>query len=345
MKESFLKTSLRSFLMTFFGIMGLLLGLIPVMLIFGLMSSSDKKISQDYSLEILPNASGVRKKLSSDAPVILQLNFDGVIGLEKYDYNTISTMLAESREGDLKNDRVKGILLHINSPGGGFSDADNIYKALKTYKARFKVPVYAYVDGLCASGGMYIACAADKVYASDVSLIGSVGVITTPFMNFYKLLDKVGVETLTLYEGKGKDELSSTRPWKEDEAADMKNIIKFYYKYFVDVVSSNRGIDPKTLVDVYGAHVFPAEEALSYRFIDGIKNSKSGALLKLLEEIGIEDDYYQLVQMNSTVWYKELFQAQSPLFTGKIKHELVVPAAMNAKFSNQYLLLYHPEGA
>lgn len=65
-------------------------------------------------------------------------------------------------------------LVYINTPGGTVVDADGIYRALLEYKTKYDVPIYAYIDGLCASGGMYVALAADKIFASDVSLIGSV---------------------------------------------------------------------------------------------------------------------------------------------------------------------------
>ena len=94
-------------------------------------------------------------------------------------------------------------------------DADGIYRAIKHYKEQYQVPVIAYVDGLCASGGMYIACAADKIYATDVSLVGSVGVLFPSFMNFSKLLDTVGVQSLTISSCKGKDDMNPLRPWKE----------------------------------------------------------------------------------------------------------------------------------
>ena len=104
-------------------------------------------------------------------------------------------MLTESREGTFKDDRVKAILLDINSPGEHGHYANGMYRALKEYKQKYKVPIIAYVDGLCASGGMYVAAAADEVYASDVSLIGSIGVITPSFFNVYKALKNLDRST------------------------------------------------------------------------------------------------------------------------------------------------------
>ena len=173
---------------------------------------------------------------SSTTPVILKVNVQGVIGIDDLTRHKFQELLTESREKSLKNDRVKAILLCIDSPGGTVSDADGIYNALKAYKKQFGVPVYAYVDGLCASGGMYIACAADKIYASDASLVGSIGVLFPAMFNFVKLMEKVGVDSKTLIAGKGKDEMNPFRTWKPDEGANYQKIVDDFYEIFVDVV-------------------------------------------------------------------------------------------------------------
>jgi protease-4 len=324
MHESLWRASLRSLLIAFFAAVGILLALLLLILFFAKVESGEDSIPNDFDVEILPNANGVRKKLSKSSPVILQMDIDGVIGTPELKQSLIRSMLVESRENSLKNDRVKGVLLHINSPGGTLDDADGIYRAIKAYKKRYKVPVIAYVDGICASGGLCIACAADEIYASDVSLVGSVGVITTPFMNVTKLMDKVGVEALTLYAGKGKDNLNPFRPWKEGEDQNLEEIIQYYYGSFVELVAQNRPkVDHDALVNKYGAKIFPAEEAAKIGFIDAVENSKDVVLQKMLGKLGIEDEYYQVVRLQNTHWFNQLFKSESPLITGKMKHELM----------------------
>src|SRR5690606_21186383 len=160
-------------------------------------------------------------------------------------------------------------------PGGTMDDADGIYRTLQEYKTRFKVPVIAYVDGICASGGLFIACAADEIYASDVSLVGSVGVLTPPFINVSQLMEKIGVNALTIYAGKGKDNLDPLRPWREGEDKNIQDIIKYYYASFVDLVIKNRSqVSRDALIQEYGAKIFPANEAARIGFIDGVENSR-----------------------------------------------------------------------
>jgi protease-4 len=215
MRESIFFASIRAFFLTLSAVVGIIFGFLIVGIIVGLMSESgggEPQITYTYSPEIKPNAKGIRKELSNDAPVILKIDLNGIIGSDSLSRNSVTQQLIESRERYLKDNRVKAILLCINSPGGSAIDADGIYRAVKAYKENYKIPVYAYVDGLCASGGMYVAAAADKIFASDVSLIGSVGVILSTALNFSQLMDKIGVQSLTLYDGKGKDNLNKFRP-------------------------------------------------------------------------------------------------------------------------------------
>jgi protease-4 len=345
MRDSIFYSSLRALFVAFCAIIGICLGFLAVGLLLGLSGSTkDSQLNFVNTEEILPNANGKREVVSSDAPVILQLNIDGIIGTEELNANIVKQQLIESREGNYKNNRVKGILLYINTPGGTVSDADGIFHALIDYKKKYQVPVYAYIDGLCASGGMYIAMAADKIFASDISLIGSVGVIAPTFMNVTKLLDKLGVETLTIAAGKDKDAMNPLRPWKPGEEDNYRQIIDYYYGHFVNLVSSHRPeLSKEKLVKDYGAHVFPAPEALEKGFIDVSNATISETLKELLNVIGIENDYYQVIKLENKGWWRGLFAANASLLTGTIKHEASVSPTINLLMQNQYLYLYYPQ--
>lgn len=342
MHDSLWRSSFRALLVTFFAVIGIFLAFLPLVWLIN-SSETEATVTANFSVDIIPNAEGVRKKQSKSAPVILQIDVQGVIGTDDLNEKTIRALLVESREDPLDNDRVKGILLNINSPGGGMTDADGIYRALLAYKARYRTPIYAFVDGLCASGGVYVSCAADEIYATDASLVGSVGVITSSFVNVSKLLEKIGVDSLTIYAGKGKDDLNPMRPWKPDEDKNYRDIINYYYMSFVDLVTKHRPkISKNILVDELGANIFPAEKAVKIGFIDGMGESRESTLKKLLAKLGIEDDYYQVVSLSSTNWLKQLFKEESPIFSGKIKHEVVISGELPERLQNQLLYLYQP---
>lgn len=342
MRESILHASLRTFFVALFWVIGITAGIFLVLLLFSLAETTESTPSASFTEEIVPNADGERKILSKSAPVILKVNIEGTIGELSLTQSKIEDMLVESREGSLKNDRVKAILLSINTPGGTVGDADGIYRALQNYKKMYNVPVYAFVDGMCASGGMYVASAADKIYSTDVSLIGSVGVIAPSYFNVTDLLTKFGVQALTISAGKGKDELNPLRPWKEGEDAQVKELIHYYYDYFVNIVTKARPkLSKEKLVKDYGAAIYPAQKAAELGYIDHAGSSYSQALRALLAAIGIDDNYYQVVELSDESWIKSLFQSKAHILNGEIKHTFGYNE-FSPKLMNQYLYLYKP---
>lgn len=258
------------------------------------------------------------------APAILQVNIHGVIGdPQKIDAELMSHILIDSRTGLLAGDRVKGILLHFNTPGGTVVDSDDIYRMLNEYKQRYKVPVYGYVDGLCASGGMYIASSADKIFAGPASIIGSVGVVIGPFFNVFDLMEKIGVQARTITAGLDKDALNPTRPWKEGEDLSIKAITDFMYNRFVNIVTEARPqLDKTKLIQEYGAHVFDCVTAERLGYVDYAMASRDEALKALLQaaNIGSENNYQVVTLTPKNPWLSDIVSGKSPLFTGKIEH-------------------------
>ena len=346
MRDSILYSAIRALVVAFCVVIGLCLGFVFISVLVGALSgdTTSAKLTTVNTEEILPNAEGHREALTAEAPVILQVNVNGIIGLEDLDTRSIRQQLVESREGNFKDNRVKAILLYINTQEELSTMPDGIYRALGDYKKRYQIPIYAYVDGLCASGGMYVALAADKIFASGTSLIGSVGVIAPAFMNVTKLLDKIGVEALTISAGKDKDALNPLRPWKPGEDENYRQIIEYYYNHFVELVTSHRSqISKDNLIQNYGARIFPAPQAKEYGFIDVSDISLNDALKQLLKEVGITTNNYQVIRLENKGWWKNLFSSQAnSLFTGKIQHQISFSPEVDLLLRNQFLYLYSP---
>lgn len=340
-RESLFLSSLRAFFTALFAILGICAGIFLVVLAFyGLLSLVEEK-GLPSCVKILPDAEGRRKELTGLHPVILQINVVGEIGKDPLKASKVEEILLKSHEDELKDGRVKGVLLVINSPGGAAVDSDQIYHLLKSYKTQYNIPIYAYIDGLCASGGYYIACASDRIFASDVSLVGSVGVVSwPPFFNVVEAIEKIGVKALTLKAGKDKDTLNPVRPWKEDEQAPYQRFIDYYYAQFVDLVTKERpAIDRKSLVEEYGAQIFPAPIAMEHGYVDVHGASRADVLHALIKKAGIEGSY-QVITFKTASWFNELLKERSPLLTGRLKHELALPSAWDAEESSllQYQL-------
>ncbi len=343
MRESIFVSAIRSFCKWFFAVLGILFAFFLCSLLYSLYSGTTL-IEPKTTLTVIADAEGKKETVSSTAPVILQLNIHGVIGEpEKLDSSIVDNILVESRTGTLANDRVKGILIHFNTPGGAVTDSDDIYQMLLDYKAKYNVPIYAYVDGLCASGGMYISSAVDKVYASPSSIIGSVGVIFGPFVNVFESLEKIGVHTKTLTQGKDKDAMSPFRPWKEGEDESYKAIMTYFYNRFVDIVSKAKPkLDKEKLMNEYGAHVFDAVTAADLGYIDQVTTSRSQALLALLDAAKVDPKKpYQVVQLEpKSEWLSKLFSKSPMLLRGQIEHRLDLG---QPKINGQFAYLYQPE--
>src|SRR5207244_10146556 len=125
----------------------------------------------------------------------------------------------------------------------------------------------------CASGGMYIACSAEKIFATDSSLVGHVGVLLPTMFNFSQLMDTIGVGSKTITAGKDKDIMNPFRPWKPNEGASLQAITDVLYTQFVDIVTKSRPKLTKEALIEEGAQIYSVEEALRLGYIDDKTNS------------------------------------------------------------------------
>jgi protease-4 len=320
--ESIFVSAIRTFTKVLFGIIGAAIAIFMMLVGAGLLSSPYIDpfrpqlilgLDENGSSQILPSA-----------PVILKISVEGVIGTKRLNTEMVSQALMKSRQV-IKPERIKGIFLTINSPGGTSLDSSGIYHAIQDYKKKYNIPVYAFVDGLCASGGMYIACAADQIFSSQESIIGSVGVRLGPVFNFSTVMEKIGINALTITQGKDKDSFNPFRPWNENEGEDIKNLIKDSYKIFVDVVSGAR---PKLTADLLtnslGAQIFSASKAFELGYVDSFNSNYFSALKTLRENCGIKDDTpYQVLEV---VQYKSPFEnfvdAKLKLFSKSFQEQM-----------------------
>ncbi len=343
-RESILVSAVRTFCKSFAGIIGILIGVILVFFI-AMMFSSPDIYPPKSSLVISPDANGDRSLLPHTAPVLLKLDITGVVGQGDLTMHKFQNSLLDSREGMLAGDRVRGIFLLINTPGGTVDDADAIYRMLMDYKQKYKVPIYAYVDGMCASGGMYIASAADKIFASPTSVIGSIGVILGPTFNFSSLMERYGVQSLTITQGKDKDMLNPFRPWQPGEDASLRNITADLYERFLSIVTSARpNLDRDKLINEYGAQIFVAKEAQTLGYIDNGNADYNVTVTELAKEAKIPDNQMYQVMTIAPVrpFLADLAQGKMALLSGKITHQFQINSFMNSELSGRLLYMYQP---
>ena len=349
--ESIAKTALRAFVRGTFTFVGFGFGIILIVIIASAGSISKQVPATDfeeaevrYTPKVLPNADGKRKVIKDPKGIILVVDLIGVFGSEQLNGDTIREQLLESREGIFKKQSVKGIILNINSPGGGLITIDNIYRLFDEYRDRYKVPIFAYVDGMALSGGMYTAVVADKIFASDKSMLGSVGVILPPFINFSETLEKLGLEALTVSSGNGKDRMNPTRKWEEGEEAPFQSHSDFFYDKFVDLIVDRRpSVTREQLVNQLGADYFPAELAKDYGLVDEVGARMHDVIRAMAEEIGVGKNEYQVVVLKKKEGlFEAIFERQSPFITGKITHRIEGLTSSDPKLMYQPLLMSRP---
>lgn len=173
------------------------------------------------------------------------------------------------------NENNIGILLYINSPGGGVYQADEVYNELLEYKKKFDKygntkSVFTYMDSLAASGGYYIACASDLIYANRNTLTGSIGVIAGQSIDLTELMEKYGVKITTITAGKNKNMFSINEPVTKEQKEIMQSIADECYDQFTEIVSTSRGIDLETVRNLADGRIFTAKQALENDLIDAI---------------------------------------------------------------------------
>jgi signal peptide peptidase SppA len=341
--ESVFRSSFRVFCTALASIFG---AAVAIGLVFFSLSfvSGPKIIQPSVDVYLAPDEHGDRALLAETTPVLLRIDFHGAIGEQNLTGEDIDEILVQSQEGFLKH-RVKGILLHVDTPGGVANDSDVIYRALVKYKAKYNVPVYAFVEGLCASGGMYIVAAADKIYATPESIIGSVGVILGPTFNYSGTMEKIGVQSLTITEGKDKDMLNPFRPWKPGEDDCLRRISATLYERFINLmVSSRPQIDRDKLINEYGAQVYLSSQAKTIGYIDDANGDYNETVKQLALASGIgENEHYQVLRLDLPHnFLSDLFRAKSDLLKGKITHVIDFGSNIRSNMSGKFLYLYSP---
>ncbi len=174
-------------------------------------------------------------------------------------------------EAVARNRRFRAMLLDIDSPGGSATGSEVLYRGIQ--RVAEEKPVYAYVSGMGASGGYYLACAANQVYALPTALVGSIGVIyLRPVLE--QLLSKVGVEFSVYKSGEFKDMTGFWRSPTDRESAKFQELIDEVYNNFVAVVASGRSLEETTVREIATGELMTAQRGIGLGLVDRIGDFK-----------------------------------------------------------------------
>ena len=168
------------------------------------------------------------------------------------------------------DDEIKALMLRINTPGGTVTSSDIIYHEIKSFKERKGIKVYAVVMDLAASGGYYVAQAADRIIVHPTSLTGSIGVIALK-PDLSGLMEKVGVDFEIVKSGAHKDFLSPFRSLTKDERQIFQNTIDTLHQRFVSTIDENRTqLSREEIKELADGRIYTSQQALDAKLIDQI---------------------------------------------------------------------------
>lgn len=177
--------------------------------------------------------------------------------------------LAPVLEKAFTKGKPKAVALQINCPGGSPVQSSLIAARIRRLSEENDVPVIAFVEDVAASGGYWLACAADEIYVDGCSMTGSIGVITAGF-GLNELIDRYGVERRVYTAGKSKSMLDPFRPEKEEDITRLKGWLEDLHQTFIGYVKSRRGTKLSDNPDLFTGEVFLGQKGVDEGLVDAI---------------------------------------------------------------------------
>src|SRR5258705_2746591 len=174
-----------------------------------------------------------------------------------------------SLQAAFKDKNTQGVILRINSPGGSPVQAQTIYDEMRRLRKKYPdIPLYAVVEDICASGGYFVAAAADRIYVGKASIVGSIGVLMNGF-GFTGLMDKLGVERRLITAGENKGMLDPFSPLREKDKDYINVLIKDIHQQFISAVREGRGKRLKETPDMFSGLIWTGEKSVDLGLADG----------------------------------------------------------------------------
>ncbi len=169
-----------------------------------------------------------------------------------------------------KDKNTKGVIVRINSPGGSPVQAGHINDEIRRLRAKYpNIPLYAVVEDICASGGYYVAVAADKIYVDKSSIIGSIGVLMDGF-GFTGTMEKLGIERRLLAAGENKGFLDPFSPIRESQKQYAENMLGEIHQQFINVVRQGRGKRLKETPEMFSGLLWIGPKSIELGLADAL---------------------------------------------------------------------------
>ncbi len=182
-----------------------------------------------------------------------------------------------SLDAAFKDKYTQGVILRINSPGGSPVQSQTIYDEMRRLRKKYPdIPLYVVVEDICASGGYYVASAADRIYVGKASIVGSIGVLMNGF-GFTGLMDKLGVERRLITAGENKGMLDPFSPLQEKDKVYIEGMMKDIHEQFIGAVRAGRGKRLKETPDMFSGLFWTGDKSVELGLADGFGSLDSVA--------------------------------------------------------------------
>jgi protease IV len=227
-----------------------------------LMNTSDSMVAED----VIEEGNASKKIVVLDVNGTIQDTGDtstNIFTTSGYNHRSFLENLDYAKD----DNSVKGIIIRVNSPGGGVVESAEIHDKIVEIQKDTKKPIYISMGSMAASGGYYISAPADKIYASPETLTGSLGVIMEG-INYAGLAEKYGVKFETIKSGQFKDIMSPTREMTDDERNILQNMINNSYEGFVKVISQGRDLPVEQVKTIADGRIYDGRQAKELNLID-----------------------------------------------------------------------------
>ena len=224
------------------------------------------------------------------------VNVEGVIGVES---EASAERVIKGLNRAFKDTNTVGVVLRINSPGGSPVQAGYVNDEIRRLRAKYpEIPLHAVVQDLCASGGYYIAVAADKIYVDKASLVGSIGVIMGSF-GFVGTLDKLGMERRSYTSGANKDFLDPFQPENPAHREHAKKMLSEIHEQFIKVVRLGRGARLKETAETFSGLIWTGEKSIELGLADSFGSTEFVAreVIKAekIVDYTVEENYFEML--------------------------------------------------
>jgi protease-4 len=184
-----------------------------------------------------------------------------------------------------KDKKTQGVILRINSPGGSPVQAGYINEEIRRLRTEYpNIPLYAVIEDICASGGYYVAVAADKIYVDKASIVGSIGVLMNGF-GYTGAMEKLGIERRLLTAGENKGFLDPFSPLNPQQEQYAKEMLEDVHQQFIQVVQQGRGKRLKNSPEIFSGIVWTGQKSIEL----GLADALGGAEYVAREIIKAED--------------------------------------------------------